>query len=74
MDEILVGVISVFAGCLIVVLRKFFSNLIIKQQNKFWGFHFGEVTTKTTEFVSLIVGAGFIIMGLLFVFRIIRFK
>src|SRR3990172_12023267 len=74
LEEILVGTISLLVGCLLVVFRVSFAHKLIEQQNKFWGFHFAEGAIKATEFISLIVGAGFIILALLSIFQTIRFK
>lgn len=74
MKEAIVGIIGLLAGCSMTIFHKSFARLTIERQNKFWGFHFGQREIKITEVVSVIVGMGFIVLGFLFLFRIIRFK
>lgn len=74
MKEIIIGIISLSAGSFLVVFFKYFARFVVVQQNKFWGFHFGARGVKATETISVIVGIGFIIVGLLSLFQKIRFK
>jgi hypothetical protein len=74
MKETIIGIVSLSAGCLMMILNKLFARLVIEQQNKFWGFHFGQREIKITEVGSIITGIGFIVVGLLSLFQIIRFK
>jgi hypothetical protein len=68
------GFISVLVGLVMVILSKPLSRVAIESQNKFWGFNYGEEEIAVSRIVILIVGAGFIVVGLLAVFHIIRFK
>ena len=74
MKETIIGVIVLSAGCLMTVFHKAFARLTIEGQNKFWGLRFGQKEIKITEIVSVIVGMGFIVLGFLSLFRIIRFR
>ncbi len=74
MEGKLPGVLIFLVGCLILVFHKYFTKLIVEQQNKFWGFHFGERTFKITKLGLMMTGAGFIILGLLTLFQVLRFR
>lgn len=74
MKETIIGIVSLLAGCLMMFLYKSFARIVIGQQNKFWGFHFGEREIKITEVVSIIAGIGFIVFALLSFLQMIRFK
>jgi hypothetical protein len=74
MKETIIGIISLSAGSFLVVFFKFFARFVIEQQNQFWGFHFGARGIKATETISIIIGISFIIVGLLTLFQMIRFK
>lgn len=52
-----------------VIFQKYFGKFIIVQQNKFWGFHFGDREAKITGTISVIVGIGFIILGLISILK-----
>ena len=67
--QIIISIVSILAGGSLIIFCKFFARLVIKQQNKFWGFHFGNHGIKVAEIVSIIVGIGFIIIGILSLFR-----
>jgi hypothetical protein len=70
-EEIIVGLVSVIAGCLMLIFRDSFARNIIKFP--LWGFNFGEREIKANKFVIGIVGTGFIIFGTLSLSGIIRF-
>lgn len=70
-EKIIIGIIGLTVGFCLVIFRKSFARHVIKEQNKFGGFHFGERDIKSTEVISIIVGIGFIIIGLLSIFQII---
>lgn len=74
MENIIVGSISLLVGCLIVIFYKPLARLTIEIQNKFWGLDFGDAEIKTTRVVCAIVGTGFIIIGILSLLKVIRFK
>jgi len=65
MGEVVISVLSLLVGCVLIFLRVPFARIVIEQQNKFWGFNFAEGALKTTQIVSLIVGVGFVIVGIL---------
>jgi hypothetical protein len=74
MKDTIIGTISLIAGLAMVVFNKPFSHLQIKGQNEFWGFNFGMKEIAVSRIVILIVGIGFIIVGLLALSHMIRFK
>ena len=58
------SLISILVGLIMLAFRKTFAKKIIEGQKTFpWGMNFGEREIKISEFVIIIVGAGFIIFG-----------
>ena len=74
MKETIIGMVALSVGILLVLFFKYFARFVVEQQNKSWGFHFGAREVKMTEIISVIVGIGFIIVGLLSLFQKIQFK
>lgn len=74
MGGTIVGLISLLAGSFLVLAHRYFARFIVEQQNRFWGFHFGAREVKVAETVSIVVGLGFIAVGLLSLFQMIRFR
>lgn len=74
MSETIINIITLLVGLLMVLSRKTYARFIVKHQNKLWGFHFGERSTKISEVISVIVGAGLIIFSLLSFSGVIRFR
>lgn len=74
MNKIISDVIAIVVGCLMVIFHKSFARLIIEQQNKFWGFHFGDREVKISGIISIIAGTGMIVLSLLSLLKIIPFK
>ncbi|MDH4161837.1 MAG: hypothetical protein OEW15_03995 [Nitrospirota bacterium] len=74
MNEIAFGVMGLFIGFLLIYFNKQFARLLVEQQNKFWGFHFDHREIMISRIGAFIAGAGFVIAGLLMVFKIIHFK
>ena len=68
------SVIAVLVGASLVLLRKRFAQYTIRLQNRVWGFQFGENARRSAEVVTLIVGVGFVTMGILATLGIIRPK
>ncbi len=68
------SVIAVLVGASLVLLRKRFAQYTIRQQNRVWGFRFGDSATRSAEVVALVVGIGFVAIGILATLGIIRPK
>ena len=47
-----------------ILLRRRYAALCITSQNRFWGFRFGERSTRMTEMMVVLTGLGFIAIGL----------
>lgn len=65
MDETVVGIILLLVGCAMILWRDRFARKTIEEQNRVWGFRFGEREEKRTKLIVFVVGTGFIIFGLL---------
>lgn len=68
------SVIAVVVGAGLILLRKPFAQYAIKQQNRIWRFQFGENARRSAEMVALVVGVGFVTIGLLAILGIIQPK
>ena len=66
MNEIVAGIISLLVGCTVLLWRESLARYTIEEQNRFWGFEFGEREVKRTKIIAVAVGTGFVILGLLF--------
>ena len=56
---------GVAIGVSLLVFREQFAKKCMKDQNRTWGLRFGEREIRVTEVVTVIVGLGFIICGVL---------
>lgn len=74
MKELLFFIIIETVGITLIILRKSFAALCVRDQNKLWGFQFGAREKRTSEVIAIIAGASLIIMGLLCLIGIIRVK
>jgi len=74
MKTTIIHIALVGIGILILVFHKSYARFIAEQQDSFWGFHFGVNSVKVTETISLIVGLGFVVFGLLSLFHILEMK
>ncbi len=68
------GGISLIVGLAMLIFNKPFSRAQIESQNQFWGFNYGEKEIGVSRIVILIVGIGFIIVGLLSLFHLVPMK
>jgi hypothetical protein len=57
--------IASLAGLAMVVLNRQIAALIIREQNRFWRLSMGQRSIRVSRFVTVIVGTGFITMGVL---------
>jgi NADH:ubiquinone oxidoreductase subunit 5 (subunit L)/multisubunit Na+/H+ antiporter MnhA subunit len=69
-----IGAVSICIGSLLLLLRRPFGRFIVEQQNRAWGFKFGEHAVFSAATVSAIVGTGFVVVGLLAVIGLIKFR
>jgi hypothetical protein len=63
-ERYVVGAIAVGVGALLVVFRRGFAEFQVRSQNRLWGFRIGK-SEAASRAVALIVGAGFIVAGVL---------
>ncbi len=56
--------VPIVIGILIIVFRKFLAKQSMSSQNKFWGFRFGSREVKVSEYVAIIVGSLFVLIGI----------
>lgn len=61
-------------GLAFTVFHDPLGRLAIAEQNRFWGFHFGEREIKGTQIGFLITGVCFLGFGILVIAGLIRFK
>jgi hypothetical protein len=59
------GAVAVIVGALLVLFRRPFAELQVRSQNQVWGFRTGPRSEAVSRTLALIVGAGFIVVGLL---------
>jgi hypothetical protein len=57
--------IASLVGLAMVVLNRQIAALIIREQNRFWRLSMGQRSIRVSRFVTVIVGTGFITMGVL---------
>ena len=68
------SVIAVVVGVGLMLLRRPFSQYALRQQNRIWRFRFGDNARRSAEVVALVVGIGFVTIGILATLGIIRPK
>jgi len=68
------SVIAVVVRVGLILLRRPFSQYALRQQNRVWGFRFGDNARRSAEVVALVVGIGFVTIGILATLGIIRPK
>jgi hypothetical protein len=64
MENFLSGLILIVIGVFLIAFREWVSKKTIESQNRTWSFHFGEQEIRATKYLAVIVGIGFIILGL----------
>ena len=74
MENIIVGIVTISAGLYCILNRKKFSREIVADQNKYFGFHFGEKEIKRGYRFLPIFGVLLIILGILILIGIFKFK
>ena len=66
--------VFLIVGIFLVVFSKAFAKESIKDQNRFWGFSFSEKCIKPTAILNVIVGISFIVVAILGLLGVIKFK
>ncbi len=74
MKGIILGFIAVVFGLFLLKNYSFWAKWTIEQQNRFWGFHFGDREIRFVEMGAILMGLIFIIIGLLVFFQKINVK
>jgi hypothetical protein len=64
-------ILSIFIGASLIIFRRQYSRYVMDMQNRTWGTHFGMREIKITEGVAVIVGVGFIAIGILSILQIV---
>lgn len=65
MLNVVVGLVGLSMGTFLIVFRKWYAARCVTKQNRLWGFRFGERTTELTSNLLVVIGLGFIIIGVL---------
>ena len=68
MHDLFEGVVNLVVGGCLILFRKPLGQLMVKSQNKTWGFHFGNMEARLSEYVILVVGIAALGLGLLVLF------
>ena len=66
--------ISFILALLLLYFRDRLARLIVNFQNTVWGFHYGEREIRATKFVAVIVACFLILLDILVVLGIIKFR
>jgi hypothetical protein len=67
-------IISFIVALLMIFFRDRLARLTIDFQNSAWGFHYGEREIIATKFVCVVVGCFVILLDILAVLGIIKFR
>jgi len=67
-------VVGVIIGVALILARKRFARSVIASQNAFWGFRFSERDVKVPEIVTVLVGAGFLVLSMLALLGVLKMK
>ncbi|MHB8974355.1 MAG: hypothetical protein ACYC3X_12885 [Pirellulaceae bacterium] len=65
MLNIVVALVGILGGVLLIRFRKKFAAYCIEDQNRLWGFRFGERTTRMTASMIVVIALGWIAIGLM---------
>jgi hypothetical protein len=68
------SLVVMVVGLALLIWRRFFADLVVSSQNRMWGFRFGDRERRISIFVAIIVGIGFLGMGILTLSGIIHWK
>jgi hypothetical protein len=70
-NRVLFIVTALVLGGTLITFRSSFARLIVREQNRTWGFRFGDRTVKGAELVCVVVGIAAFGFGILAFLRII---
>jgi hypothetical protein len=62
--DVFSGLLISTLGVLIIVFREPFARMTVREQNRFWGFKFGESQVQISKVIAIIVGMGAFLIGL----------
>ncbi len=68
------SIISALVGLALLILPKRFAAAVVREQNRMWGFHFGQREERISIFMSILVGGGFLIIGIVGLLGLIHWK
>jgi hypothetical protein len=74
MQNIIYGIVGLLFGVVLLFFNRRFMAVYVEFQNKLWGYHFSDEQIKDGRFVCVIVGAGFLLVGISALLNIIHFK
>jgi len=72
--DIIIGIIACVVGVSAILLHNSFARATIEVQNRTWGFNFGEKEVTISKVVIIIVGALFVLIGILVFLKKIHFN
>ena len=65
MLSLLFAALFFVGGGAMMVFNRSFATTVIRQQNKFWGFHFGDRDIKIARVFAIVGGTVFFVIGFL---------
>lgn len=65
-------VLSVILGAAVIVFNRRWAEYQVGAQNRTWGFKMGPKAVTASRFVSVVVGAGFLVTGVLGLLGVVR--
>jgi hypothetical protein len=68
------SVVAVLIGLGLMIWPRKFASIIIRDQNRFWGFNFGEKEVRGSTIVCFVVGLGFVTLSVLSLLGIVEPK
>ena len=57
-----------------LIWRHQFASLVVREQNRMWGFKFGKREENISKYVAAIVGFGFLAVGILDAFGLLHWR
>lgn len=66
--------LSLMAGMALLVYRKEFARNVVRDQNRLWGFRFGEREARRSEPIVVLVAVGFLGFGVAALLGLLPFK
>jgi hypothetical protein len=68
------SIISVLIGSGLLIWRKLFAAAVVGEQNRMWGFRFGDREERMSVIAVIIAGSGFLAIGILSLLGFIHCK